>query len=775
MIDESDDESFGFGKLRRLFGGGSLLLACLGALVWNERESVAHLEALGAAAGQVQLASHDAVDPALEGKLVQLSADVKASGGVADPLTAVKVDGVALARSIQMYQWVEYEEDAGRGKTRYSYELSWAPGVIDSSKFYNPTGHSNPQPSLSEDVFFADSARFGPYRFSSKTIVQRALGRFDDEQALSYGDITSIQAIGDWIQPVTNLPELSNELMSRGFQHWDSAYYKGKSQHYGEPELGDLMISYFVLPVGQTLSIVAMQQGDTLVPWPAPNGESVEIATAGFRSAQEIFLAERNATSEAKNTIRLFGVLGSGVGLGMVFGAIGAFLTFIPVIGRLIAFSAFVAGALIGLVLGLIAMAVGWVAANPMLGGLMMAAIVAPLAWVLYTAQRQRKTQAMRAQAAELSTNAKLRLAEKQGLVRPGKLPPPPGARSLSLPEGVAAFAPSPVAAPNDGEDLPPIEFTPSGFSGPPAVRPKTPSKVPPPFAAAPDPSDDDGMGPIEFTPSGRSAPPSVMPYSAAAKVASVGAAEASPARASTPKAAAFAIAAPLAEGELPPLEFVPSVRPNPIAQATTAALANLDTSAFAPDTLAAELAAFTDKPKPLNRDNLSDELATWELPGAVTVAPRSMPGKPVARPLPPVEPTEQTFFLETVAQRGDDPSPALLDDLREINAMANARVGEFEAHRPNPPRQPSMLDLEPDLFAQFSSNPPPTPAAAAEPAAASTERVAVMAKRGYVINKLVQQGQTIGFELLQHGEEIARGTQVDIKAALQKRLASRG
>ncbi len=74
------------------------------------------------------------------------------AGPVADPDFAVRVRGVRLERHVEVYQWKEETHTESRTQlgggeertTTYKYVRTWSDKPIDSDRFKEPRGHTNP-------------------------------------------------------------------------------------------------------------------------------------------------------------------------------------------------------------------------------------------------------------------------------------------------------------------------------------------------------------------------------------------------------------------------------------------------------------------------------------------------------------------------------------------------------------------------------------------------------------------------------------------------------
>ena len=135
-----------------LFGFALIAVACV-LLFWNEGRAVTTARSLAEGAGLVHTVAADRIDPANEGRLIHVSGMLTAAGPALDTEFGMKSNGVRLMRRVEMFQWTEEQDSEtqkklGGGettKTTYRYAKNWADHPIDSTKFKERSGHTNPQ------------------------------------------------------------------------------------------------------------------------------------------------------------------------------------------------------------------------------------------------------------------------------------------------------------------------------------------------------------------------------------------------------------------------------------------------------------------------------------------------------------------------------------------------------------------------------------------------------------------------------------------------------
>jgi len=360
----------GFGKrlsdsIGAAIFGGLLFIASFPALWWNEGRAIAEYRALKEGAGAVVHVAADSVDAANEGKLIHASARVEGSPAVSDQVLGVDVDGLALRRIVEMYQWKESSESherktLGGGSetiTEYTYSMQWNDDRIDSTDFRLSEDHVNPTEWPVESASFeASDTRLGAFRLSAS--ARSAVGR--------WRQLDAAQA--------ARFPE-----QFEGFRRIaDSRMYLGENPD--KPRVGDVRIRYEYQPE-EVFSIVARQTGQTLDSYTTSNGRGVLLVEAGEVPPAQMFEGAQKRNTIITWLIRLGGTVAMWLGLSMVFAPISRVLDVLPMLGTIGSWGIGLVTGLISLLLSLLTIAISWVFYRPLLGGALIAAVVGLLIW----------------------------------------------------------------------------------------------------------------------------------------------------------------------------------------------------------------------------------------------------------------------------------------------------------------------------------------------------------------------------------------------------------
>jgi Transmembrane protein 43 len=267
--------------------GVGLVLIAVPLVFVNEMKTVRGERSLGEGASSVKTTSADAIDSALDGRLVHVTGEAKSAEPVIDPDLRVSVPGLRLDRHVEMFQWKETSHSttvkkngSTRTSTYYTYSRDWSEPPIDSHAFHEP-GHTNPAMKYSSAHFVSSSAKLGAFTVGAAVI--------------------------DKLEPTpVALGEAErHELPAALSAHLDattSSVFLGADPK--DPELGDLRVRYEVVLAG-VVTVIGAQHGSELGPWQAPSGESLLMVKPGAHASAELFKASQSDNDTTATVLRL--------------------------------------------------------------------------------------------------------------------------------------------------------------------------------------------------------------------------------------------------------------------------------------------------------------------------------------------------------------------------------------------------------------------------------------------------------------------------------------
>ncbi|XP_006562423.1 transmembrane protein 43 homolog isoform X2 [Apis mellifera] len=210
-------------------------------LFWNEGRAVKVAHSLDEALRNVAILPNALkLLPEYEGRLIHLSGPLKISEPLTEPDYGVIVSSVKLKRRVQMYQWVEIEEE-------------------------RRTGHHNPKEMpIKSQVQVADEVKIGAFIFGIELKK-----KFND-----FVEVTSDER-----------PERKDIKMHSGLYYHSSNLWK--------PKVGDIRIQFsYAGKGGDIYSIVGMLQKGTIVPYITSHGEEILLQRRHKMSVDQMFHSE---------------------------------------------------------------------------------------------------------------------------------------------------------------------------------------------------------------------------------------------------------------------------------------------------------------------------------------------------------------------------------------------------------------------------------------------------------------------------------------------------
>lgn len=332
-----------------------LVLVAIYFLFWNEGRAIQTYRALVEGAGLVVSVVSSKVDAANDGKLVHISGGVKPNGDVVDPQFDIRADGaLAIAREVEMYQWVEKsesktEKNVGGSEettTSYTYSKQWSARRIDSSDFKVPSGHENPDFAVPSNTVTVESANVGAFVLDGSSVAN--LG--------NQKKIPLTQADADRMA--------GNIATTRPVRLNQGDIYIGTSST--SPQVGDLKVRFERTDLSEA-SFVGKQQGDTIVGYTSSNGREIFLSAPGKKDAAAMFEKAQTENTIITWVIRVAGLLGIFIGFQLFFGLFGVVGDVIPFIGSLLRGGTAIIALILTLIIGPVTIAVGWIAYRPLL------------------------------------------------------------------------------------------------------------------------------------------------------------------------------------------------------------------------------------------------------------------------------------------------------------------------------------------------------------------------------------------------------------------------
>lgn len=151
----------------------------------------------------------------------------------------------------------------------------------------------------------------------------------------------------------------------------------------GAPQIGDVRITWTIVKPEQTISLVAVQNGDTFSPYVSKDtGKSFDLLEMGEKTAAEMFTGAHSANSMQTWLIRLGCWFAMYLGAGMVLKPLSVLGDVVPFIGTLIEFGGKLISFVVSTVVALVVIAIAWLFYRPLIAIPLLVGAVALIIWL---------------------------------------------------------------------------------------------------------------------------------------------------------------------------------------------------------------------------------------------------------------------------------------------------------------------------------------------------------------------------------------------------------
>ena len=344
-ITETSKISYG-GNLKNSLSGmiiGIILFLASFVVLWtNEGNNVAQLGKASYMSKNAVEISAENIDRANDNKLVQVSGNATTNEILTDKIITVP-NVFALSRKVEMFQWeenveTEKKDNMGGSTTEtktYSYEKVWSDQEIDSKNF-KKTSYSNPAFPLKSENFYAKSGKLGDFMLTTK-------------QTESMHNYSVFE----------NLPQRSE------YKIYENSYYKGYDPQ--NPQIGDIKISYEIIPSGTGISIIGKQKPDNTLTYMMFKDSAVYLQQDGIKDKDEMLLSFKKGNKLFTNIIRIVGWLMMLIGLNVLISPLVVIFKVLPFVESIVGYLTGGVIFLISIALSLVTISVAWLAYRPFL------------------------------------------------------------------------------------------------------------------------------------------------------------------------------------------------------------------------------------------------------------------------------------------------------------------------------------------------------------------------------------------------------------------------
>lgn len=148
----------------------------------------------------------------------------------------------------------------------------------------------------------------------------------------------------------------------------------------GNPQVGDVRITWTMIPAEMPVSIVAVQTGTTFAPYvakdSAADGYTVDLLETGTKTKEEMFQNAENANTMMTWILRVVGWLMMFMGCKMILRPLEVLADVLPILGDLVGIGTGIIAFLIATPVALATIGIAWLFYRPVLGIILLVAAV---------------------------------------------------------------------------------------------------------------------------------------------------------------------------------------------------------------------------------------------------------------------------------------------------------------------------------------------------------------------------------------------------------------
>lgn len=362
-------------SFRGLGFGLVLFLAAFRLLFWNEGVAKRNADALSEIGASVVSVDCETVNPLNEGKVIHFRGRAVAPDCVLrdDCFGVEQTNVLALVRNAQMYQWTENEHSDTKTNlggsedtvTTYTYSKGWFSDLVSSDGFVEQEDPKTKEPRVNPPEWAVAPAR------QYATGVTVGAFRVPDDRVPSIGTEVPVP-----LPAVTNaLPAGAKAGLVR--TDWGLYFSWGATNVPAAPKVGDEKLTLtMVRPTD--VSFIAVQSGDTIVPYVAKDGTTTKfLQSDGLRSPEEMVASAKKANTTFRFILRILGFFLMRFGLRTLLKPLGVLADVLPFLGSIVRFLTGAVASVVCAALTLITIAIAWIVVRPVIGISLLAAAAA--------------------------------------------------------------------------------------------------------------------------------------------------------------------------------------------------------------------------------------------------------------------------------------------------------------------------------------------------------------------------------------------------------------
>jgi hypothetical protein len=286
-----------------------------------------------------------------EGQLVALNGNLTSIETLGDPFFLPESDYIKIERDVEMYAWEETkEEDENDSENvNYFYNAEWTTSPNDSSQFYD-TSYENPYLPFDSETFTVGTANVENFQINPNTIGFPGANTLDLSQ----------------IEPFNNSPDQSPMTKINNF------LYLGYTS-ISQPEIGDLRISFNIVPQKNDVSAFGQIENDRLLPVATDREDFYRILFMDRESSIDYLKEEYKSQLWGS---RIGGMFLMWCGLFLLLNPMTILVSFIPIINKGSKWLVLIIALVVSAILSVVTITISFFAHNPFILLILLAIIV---------------------------------------------------------------------------------------------------------------------------------------------------------------------------------------------------------------------------------------------------------------------------------------------------------------------------------------------------------------------------------------------------------------
>lgn len=402
--------------------GFVLFLSGTALLWWNEGRAVKTDDMLNEAeAVTVVMENPNKLDNSLEGELVCATAFATTEDSLIDQQFGFGAKAIAIKRAVRYYQWEEHAKTEKKDKlggkeetvTTYTYTKGWTTNPINSASFHDPQYKRKNfvLTTVEAGDVWAQNVTFGAYTLpeslihsiSSSEPLKPAIA---PEQLESMDNQIREVALREYDR-LSMTSALESGMKKRNAEGREFVHVTDNGLYFGSvpssPEVGDVKVTFEKI-VPAKVTLIAKVNGNTFEPYKAKNGYTFQTLVMGEKDAAEIYESEHETNTIMLWAFRIIGILMVIGGLKGIFGFLETLLKVVPFIANILGWGVGVICTVVGVVWGLIVIAIAWLFYRPLLG-IALLVVAGLLVWIFaFKGKEKLKELAARSKKKEVMT-----------------------------------------------------------------------------------------------------------------------------------------------------------------------------------------------------------------------------------------------------------------------------------------------------------------------------------------------------------------------------------